>query len=242
MLNNFFKTTFVSSLTNLAKTTSIASVSDNTAKNGELYLFGGDSKSLTSLFGNKSLTSKDPTNTTYSTNGVTIRHTAGSHLESSITDASDVTMIAICRVVSTGITVVLGNLNNAGSTTSGAGVYTSGGKVYLNVRNPSLSLESGATIATDDYFAVAYSINKSTNDVILYVKDNNVEYSKTGLLTSSYLKTGVNQAVGNAVYTTGGGTIAFADALLFAKALTLDEIKSETAMLIEQANNRGIAV
>ncbi|EPG6924282.1 hypothetical protein L1S80_003894, partial [Acinetobacter baumannii] len=152
----------------------------------------------------------------------------------------------------TQLAILLGNLVPSDSTTSsGLAGFASAGKGYLTVKSTaaagsrgisSLALASRHNQTTN--FFIAISVDKATKKGIIYVQQNSAELTNEAVYTAPVYESALNNfAFGNNAYTGSNNpanTATFAEAIIFDKALTLDEIKAVATRSKNRMANRGI--
>lgn len=191
---------------------------------------------------------------TYNSQGVVLTNAKGSALLSDLIDnaTTDITVVLVAKADGTGLYLMGMTLPTTGTTTeSGFGAYVSSNKAYVNVK-PLIAVSTGgvsnlSTNQTFDQttpFLVAVSINKANKTVLLYSFKNGVD----GQVSSSFLSTYENSskavAVGNAYYTASesGFRTTFTEAILYNKALTLNEIKAVAKRCQARLAAKGITI
>ncbi|EMO0462557.1 hypothetical protein RGN26_003827, partial [Acinetobacter baumannii] len=190
----------------------------------------------------------------YSESGVTISTALGNALVSDLSDTStqSVTETAVVKCNNTQLAILLGNLVPGNSTTSsGLAGFASSGKGYLTVKTTaaagsrgisSLALASRHNQTTN--FFIAISVDKATKKGIIYVQQNSAELTNEAVYTAPVYESALNNfAFGNNAYTGSknpANTATFAEAIIFDKALTLDEIKAVATRSKNRMANRGI--
>ncbi|HAV4974969.1 TPA: hypothetical protein JIY89_12400 [Acinetobacter baumannii] len=221
------------------------------------WVFENTSTSLTDKVNNRLLTlqSGATVQPIYSEAGVTISTAFGNALVSDLSDTSaqSVTLTAVVKCSNTQLAILLGNLVPGSSTTSsGLAAFASAGKGYLTVKPTAASGSGGigslapATghIQTNNFF-IAVSVNKATKKGIIYVKQNSVELTNEAVYTAAVYESALNNfAVGNNAYSISnatGNTATFAEAVIFNKALILEEIKAVAGRAKSRMDNRGIS-
>lgn len=218
------------------------------------WLFGGSASSLVDVVNGKQLTlqSGATINPSYTENGVTISTAYGNSLLSDLTDgaAQNLTITAVVKCNNTALAVLLGNLLPTGVTTSSScGAFVSASKAYATVK-PSVS-GSGAlnsltppdNVTQTSTFFIALSIDKSEKKVIIHLEQGAVDSSNEGTFTATY-ETSLNKiAIGNNAYTTStstANTATFNEAIIYNKALSLNEIRAVALRTKSRLSGRGI--
>lgn len=220
------------------------------------WVFENTSASLTDKGNNRLLTLQTGATVqpVYSESGVTISTAVGNALVSDLSDTSDqsVTLTAVVKCNNTQLAILLGNLLPSNSTTSsGLAGFASAGKGYLTVKPitaggpggiSSLALASRHNQTTN--FFIAISVDKATKKGIIYVQQNSAELTNEAVYTAPVYESALNNfAFGNNAYTGSNNpanTATFAEAIIFDKALTLDEIKAVATRSKNRMANRGI--
>lgn len=234
MLNTFFKTSFTSARTDLRKT--LPSVTELMPYSPySVYLFGVNDSSLNSVISDKKLIAKSPSTTTYDADSVIVTATTGKHLESSLLDSDDVTVVGVATNTSATLKPLVGNLQpRATGTGSSWGVFLENNLIYLTVRpTPTTddinSINMNASLTVGQPFTFGISLNKTTKKVIFTCSQNGVVTEVEKTFTTNYAKTGLPLSLGDIAYsTTGTGTIKFKEATVYDKALTLIELRAAT--------------
>ncbi|MFK6686143.1 hypothetical protein Q4372_16915 [Acinetobacter baumannii] len=190
----------------------------------------------------------------YSSLGVALTNAKGSALISDLIDnaSTNITVILVAKADGTGLYLMGMTLPTTGSTTeSGFGAYVSSNKAYVNVkpliaasRGGVSNLSTNQTFDQTTPFLVAVSIDKVKKTVLLYSFKDGID----GQVSSSFLSTYENAnkaiAVGNAYYTASesGFRTTFTEAILYNKALTLNEIKAVAKRCQARLAARGITI
>lgn len=220
------------------------------------WIFGGDSSSLIDNVNNRKLNLQSGATVQpfYSQNSVTISASAGNALLSDISDTSEqsVTLCAVVKTSSASLGILLGNLVPSNSTTSsGLSAFVSANKAYLTVKpvfseSPAVggiaSLDSSATINQLNTFFIACSVDKQTKNGIIYVCQNDIEASNKAIYTSNY-STPINKiGIGNVAYAPAStsGSLIFNEAIIYNKALTVDQIKLVAKRSRNRMKDQGI--
>ncbi|HBI2401757.1 hypothetical protein ABTH08_04005 [Acinetobacter baumannii] len=220
------------------------------------WVFENSSASLVDKVNNRllALQSGATVQPTYTESGVTISTAVGNALVSDLSDTSaqSVTLTAVVKCSEASLAILLGNLEPSSSkTTSGLSAFVSGNKAYLTVKPSaagsggigSLTPASGHNQTTN--FFIAVSVDKATKKGIIYVQQNSAELTNEAVYTSAVYESALNNfAVGNNAYSilnAPARTATFAEAVIFNKALTLDEIKSVAGRAKSRMDNRGIS-
>lgn len=220
------------------------------------WVFENTSDSLTDKVNNRLLALQNGATVqpVYSESGVTISTALGNALVSDLSDTStqSVTETAVVKCNNTQLAILLGNLVPGDSTTSsGLAGFASAGKGYLTVKTTaaagsrgisSLALASRHNQTTN--FFIAISVDKATKKGIIYVQQNSAELTNEAVYTAPVYESALNNfAFGNNAYTGSNNpanTATFAEAIIFDKALTLDEIKAVATRSKNRMANRGI--
>lgn len=220
------------------------------------WVFENTSDSLTDKVNNRLLALQNGATVqpVYSESGVTISTAVGNALVSDLSDTStqSVTETAVVKCNSTQLAILLGNLVPGDSTTSsGLAGFASSGKGYLTVKTTaatgsrgisSLALASRHNQTTN--FFIAISVDKATKKGIIYVQQNSAELTNEAVYAAPVYESALNNfAFGNNAYTGSNNpanTATFAEAIIFDKALTLDEIKAVATRSKNRMANRGI--
>ncbi|QXM18608.1 hypothetical protein Phab24_id163 [Acinetobacter phage Phab24] len=217
------------------------------------WLFGGDSSSLIDVVNGRllSLQSGATIQPVYAAKSVTLSLTNGNALVSDLVDSSDqsVTLCAVVKCSSTALSILLGNLVRSDSTlSSGLGGFASAGKAYLTLKAITGtggagigSLTPAASITQTDNFFIAISVNKVTKKGIIYAKQMGVESSNEATYGAPSYDAALNKfGIGNVAYTGVAGSATYNEAIIFNKALTLEEIMSVAERSKGRMRNRGI--
>ncbi|WP_457792486.1 hypothetical protein [Acinetobacter baumannii] len=220
------------------------------------WVFENTSASLTDKVNKRLLTLQTGATVqpVYSESGVTISTAVGNALVSDLSDTStqSVTETAVVKCNNTQLAILLGNLVPSNSTTSsGLAGFASAGKGYLTVKTTaaagsrgisSLALASRHNQTTN--FFIAISVDKATKKGIIYVQQNSAELTNEAVYAAPVYESALNNfAFGNNAYTGSNNpanTATFAEAIIFDKALTLDEIKAVATRSKNRMANRGI--
>lgn len=222
------------------------------------WIFGVDESSLIDVVNGKilSLQSGATVNPSYSENGLTISTAYGNSLQTDLIDSptQDFTFCAVVRCNVSALSILLGNLppSNDG-TTSGTGLFASGGKAYLTSKptaaaaassNGISSLAAPQNIVQTSNFFIAASIDKTMKKGIIYVQQADAESSNEATYNAlAYEQPSKKIAIGNNAYTTAitaANTATFAETILFSKALTLAEIQAVALRSKSRLVNRNI--
>ncbi len=219
------------------------------------WVFENTSASLTDKVNNRLLTLQTGATVqpVYSESGVTISTAVGNALVSDLSDTSlqSVTLTAVVKCSNTQLAILLGNLVPSNSTTSsGLAGFASAGKGYLTVKPTAASGGGFSSLApvsghiqTSNFF-IAISVDKKTKKGIIYIQQNSAELTNEAVYTASVYENALNKfAVGNIAYTGSNvpaNTATFAEAVIFDKALNLDEIKAVATRSKDRMKNRGI--
>ncbi|ENR5171137.1 hypothetical protein ACYIW7_003556 [Acinetobacter baumannii] len=220
------------------------------------WVFENTSDSLTDKVNNRLLALQNGATVqpVYSESGVTISTAVGNALVSDLSDTStqSVTETAVVKCNNTQLAILLGNLVPSDSkTSSGLAGFASAGKGYLTLKSAaaagsggisSLALASKHNQTTN--FFIAISVDKATKKGIIYVQQNSAELTNEAVYTAPVYESALNNfAFGNNAYTGSNNpanTATFAEAIIFDKALTLDEIKAVATRSKNRMANRGI--
>ncbi|MCU4331946.1 hypothetical protein [Acinetobacter pittii] len=180
----------------------------------------------------------------FSSQGVALTNAKGSALLSDLVDSSDtsITAIYVAKTSSLALYLMGMSLTNTSSTTeNGFGAYAgidsadSKPKIFLNVKpaiassaGGFLNLTTGQEIQFNTPFLVAVSIDKLKKTALLYTLKGNVESFISTSYTANYDQSSKKIAIGNAYYTAAesGTRTTFAEAILYNKALGLNQIKA----------------
>lgn len=190
----------------------------------------------------------------YSSEGVALTNAKGSALLTDLIDnsATSITAIYVTKCDTTGLhllgmTLPTSNVTNE----NGFGVYLSGNKAYVNVK-PLIASSGGSlagltnnqAITQTDFCLSAVSVNKSSNEVVVYTLQKGIESSAIGAFAGAYENVAKKVAVGNAYYTAGefGIKTKFIEAIVFDRALTLEEIKGVASRSRARLFHRNIIV
>ncbi|HAV3501998.1 hypothetical protein QBR50_13695 [Acinetobacter baumannii] len=220
------------------------------------WVFENSSASLVDKVNNRllALQSGATVQPTYTESGVTISTAVGNALVSDLSDTSaqSVTLAAVVKCNNTQLAILLGNLEpNSSKTSSGLSAFVSANKAYLTLKPTaagsggigSLTPASGRNQTTN--FFIAVSVNKATKKGIIYVQQNSAELTNEAVYTAAVYESALNNfAVGNNAYTGSNAPAnkaTFAEAVIFNKALTLDEIKAVATRSKDRMKNRGIS-
>ncbi|WP_449179385.1 hypothetical protein [Acinetobacter baumannii] len=210
------------------------------------WVFENSSASLVDKVNNRllALQSGATVQPTYTESGVTISTAVGNALVSDLSDTSaqSVTLAAVVKCNNTQLAILLGNLEPSSSTTSsGLSAFVSANKAYLTLK-PAAAGSGGIGSLTP---FIAVSVNKATKKGINYVQQNSAELTNEAVYTAAVYESALNNfAVGNNAYTGSNvpaNKATFAEAVIFNKALTLDEIKSVAGRAKSRMDNRGIS-
>lgn len=251
----FFKATGFASSRNLPQLSGVEPLIPNIENQSYgHWLFGHDASSLIDVVNGRALTLQGGATTqpTYAATSVTIPTTVGNALLSDLIDVSDqsMTLCAVVKCASTALSVLLGNLVTFDTTTSsGLSAFSSANKVYLTVKPTTAtnvggiaSLTPAVTITQTSNFFIAASVNKSTKKGIIYVQQAGVESNNEAIYTSGSYQASTNKiGIGNVAYNGGLGVATYNEAIIFDKALTLDEIKAVAARSKERLSNRNVS-
>ena len=217
------------------------------------WIFGENSSSLTDKVNNRNLTVQSGASTapSYTANNVHLATTVGNSLLTSLTDTSnqDFTMCAVVKADQATLTILLGNLVPSSSTVySGSGVFVSGDVGYVTIK-PSIanhasvngvsSLAAGSAHNQSEYFFIAMSVNKTTKNATVYVLQNTERFAEKAYTAAGYDNSN-KLAIGNAFYNGGTGSASFAEAIVYDKALTVDQIKAIASRSRERMSDRNI--
>ncbi len=220
------------------------------------WVFENSSASLVDKVNNRllALQSGATVQPTYTESGVTISTAVGNALVSDLSDTSaqSVTLAAVVKCNNTQLAILLGNLEPSSSkTSSGLSAFVSANKAYLTLKPAaagsgdigSLTPASGLNQTTN--FFIAVSVNKATKKGIIYAQQNSAELTNEAVYTAAVYESALNNfAVGNNAYTGSNAPAnkaTFAEAVIFNKALTLDEIKAVATRSKDRMKNRGIS-
>ncbi|MDV5202059.1 hypothetical protein [Acinetobacter baumannii] len=220
------------------------------------WVFENSSASLVDKVNNRLLTLQNGATVQpiYSEAGVTISTAFGNALVSDLSDTSaqSVTLAAVVKCNNTQLAILLGNLEPSSSTTSsGLSAFVSANKAYLTLKPTtagsggigSLTPASGLNQTTN--FFIAVSVDKATKKGIIYVQQNSAELTNEAVYTSAVYESALNNfAVGNNAYSilnAPARTATFAEAVIFNKALILEEIKAVAGRAKSRMDNRGIS-
>ncbi|EXG71794.1 hypothetical protein [Acinetobacter baumannii] len=217
------------------------------------WLFGGDSSSLIDVVNGKLLALQGGATVqpVYTDNSVTLSIANGNALISDLIDSSNqsVTLCTVVKCSSTALSILLGNLVPFGSTaSSGLGGFASAGKAYLTLKAITGtggagigSLTPAASITQTNNFFIAISVDKATKKGIVYVQQAGTESSNEATYASPSYDTALNKfGICNVAYTGAAGSATYNEAVIFDKALTLDEIKAVASRAKDRMKNRGI--
>ena len=174
----------------------------------------------------------------YSNAGVELTNAKGSALMSSLVDAAatNITAVFVVKTSGTALSLFGMTLPTTGSTTdNGFGPYASADKVYLNMKPliaSSVGNISGLTtnknISQTTPFLVAVSVDKTNRTAMLYTFKAGTDAFVSSAFTAPYDDSSKVLAVGNAYYkqVENGARTTFAEAILYNKALSLNELKA----------------
>ncbi|MGL3020521.1 hypothetical protein [Acinetobacter baumannii] len=180
----------------------------------------------------------------FSSEGVTLTNAKGSALISDLVDkaTTSITAVYVAKTSTVGLYLLGMTLPNTGSTTeNGFGAYAGVDnadqkpKVFLNLKpvianqNGSLSnLSTKQVINPLEPFLVAISVDKAKKTALLYVMQGETESFISATYTGNYEDSTKPMAVGNAYYNAAesGTRTTFAEAILYNKAKTLNQIKA----------------
>lgn len=190
----------------------------------------------------------------YSSQGVTLTNAKGSALISDLIDntTTNITAIFVAKADGTLLYLMGMTLPTTGSTAeSGFGAYASSNKVYVNVK-PSAAASTGGVdnLTTDQLigqttpFLVAVSVDKAKKTVLLYSFKNGIDAQVSKSFLGTYENVNKAVAVGNAYYNAveSGTRTTFTEAILYNKALTLNEIKAVAKRCQARLAARGITI
>lgn len=221
------------------------------------WIFGENSSSLTDKVNAKSLILQNTASVlpSYTNSSVTISTALGNALQTDLIDsaAQNFTLCAVVKCNTTALSVLLGNLvPSSDASSSGFGAFASSGKCYLTAKptaaaaassNGISSLTTTQNIAQTSNFFIAVSIDKSTKKGVLYITQNSVESNGESSFTGTYESSSKKIAIGNNAYTTSitaSNTATFSEAIIYDKALTLEQIKSVAKRSRERMSDRNI--
>ncbi|EHU2650156.1 hypothetical protein ACIN5162_1832 [Acinetobacter baumannii OIFC0162] len=190
----------------------------------------------------------------YSSEGMALANAKGSAMLTDLTDNSSTSITAVYVTKCTTDTLHLLGMtlpNTNAPNENGFGAYLSGNKAYLNLK-PLLANSGGAlqgltnnqAITQAEFCITAVSVNKSTNEVILYTQQNGVESWVEGSFSGIYENMAKKIAVGNAYYNVAdsGAKTKYLEAIIFDRALEVDEIKGVASRSRVRLLNRNIVV
>ena len=173
----------------------------------------------------------------FSNAGVALTNANGSALLSDLVDSTtqNVTAIFVAKTTNNSLYILGMTLPTSSSTTeNGSGVYLSADKAYLNVKPLAANgtggisgLTTNQNISQTSYCLVAVSIDKAKKTALLYTMKNGVDSFMSTAFTSNYDVSTKKLSVGNAYYSVGefGVKTTFAEAVLYNKALSLNELR-----------------
>lgn len=170
--------------------------------------------------------------------GVALTNANGSALISDLVDSANtnITAIFVAKTTNNSLYLLGMTLPTTNSTTeNGFGAYLSNDKAYLNLK-PNIANSTGSisgittnqSISQTTHCLVALSVNKATKTAILYTMKDGIDTFISTTFAPNYADSTKKLTIGNAYYSVGefGLKSTFAEAILYNKALTLNEIKS----------------
>lgn len=236
MNNTFFKTGFSSSLPDLIE---VADGSTPMPFNPYgLWLFGGDSSSLTSTISSAELTTVAlPTYITvnepftYNPKSINLVSYVDYYLDVDIPDGEDVSVVGIAKQNIEKEHMLFGNLHEGIATDkSNWGVYVSGKNLVAAV-NPigegrERTLTLAANITTDSVFSYGVSFNGAKNTITLTCINDGEIYRDSMTFDNNYVGDGVGLALGNRAYFKGMSRqgVDHMHLTMYKKALTQDNL------------------
>lgn len=259
MANLFFQATnFTSSRSNLPTLSNIDDIIYVEKYETDAYghwVFGTDSTSLTDKVNNRTLTVQTGATTqpTFTANTVVLAAAMGNALITDLTDSA-VQSTTFCTVVKTSVTalsILVGNLvNSANTVTSGQGIFASAAQGYITVKPATANNSGGANsfapipavdITQTDFFFISSSHDKTSKTVVIYTERLGVGGTRQTIYTANYEASANKFAVGNGYYSGGSsGTLTFAEAIIYNKALTLASIQAVATRAKKRMTNRNI--
>lgn len=181
----------------------------------------------------------------FSLQGVALTNAKGSAFLSDLIDSTDtsITEILVAKTTSLGLYLMGASLTNGSKTTeNGFGAYagvdsqdSNKPKIFMNMKPAIASpaggfsaLTSGQVIDFTTPFLVAVSVDKAKKTALLYTLKNGVESFISTTYTGTYEQSSKKIAVGNAYYDAveSSTKTTFAEAILYNKALGLNQIKA----------------
>lgn len=217
------------------------------------WLFGGSSASLTDTTHGKALTlqSGATVQPIYNENNVVLSSQNGSALISDLTDAAaqNTSFAAVVKTSTNGLSILVGNLVPSTATNSSShGIFASAQKGYVTVKPQAANNSGGANsitgngnITQTEYFFISGSFNKTTKTVIVYAERLGVSSNTQATWSATYEASANKIAVGNAYYAgAAAGTMTFAEAIIYDKALTLQQMKDLAVRSKSRMTVRGI--
>lgn len=259
MADLFFQSSnYVSGRNDLPQLKNISNVLQSKKYEADAYghwVFYGDSP-LVDKVNSKLLTlqSGAAVQPVYSNAGVALTNANGSALLSDLVDSVDksITAIFVAKTDNNSLYLLGMTLPTTASTTeNGAGIYLSGDKAYLNVKPLAANTSGGISglttnqnVAQTGYCLVAASIDKDKKTALLYTLKNGTDaFASTGF-NSDYAASTKKVSVGNAYYAVGefGTKTTFAEAILYNRALTLNEIRAAASRCSARLAARNIII
>lgn len=216
------------------------------------WIFADNSTSLVDKVNNRNLTlqSGATVQPIYTTNSVQLSAKAGNALLSGLSDTAtqDVTVALVVKCNQTTLSILGGNLPFSASTTeNGFSPFASANKVYQGLKPTKVAETGGFNSVTNnqsltqtDYMFVVMSVNKSEKSGILYTQQNGVEADIESLYRAAY-ENSSNIAIANSAYSKiTSGSLVYAEAIIYNKALTLTEIKALAKRSKKRLEYRGV--
>lgn len=258
MSDLLFQTDFISGRTDLPKVQNIEDIIYVETYEKDAYdhwLFGKDSSSLVGKVHGRQLTLQAGATVqpVYGANSVTLAAKNGSALLTDLVDTSaqnmTLSVVAKASVAANELAIIMGNLVPTSYTqSSGLGIFAIAEKGYVTVKpltaagtGGANSITPGNDIDQTDYFFLAASINKSAKTVIIYAERLGAGASNQTIWGSAYEASSNKIAIGNGFYSsTSTGTLNFAEAIAFDKALTLPDLQGVAKRSKPRMKNRGI--
>lgn len=192
----------------------------------------------------------------FSSQGVALTNAKGSALMSDLIDnaTTNVTAVYVAKTSGAGLFLMGMTLPTTGSTTeNGFGAYISDAteysKAYLNLKPAVANTAGGISNLTNNQnigqttpFLVAISVDKTKKTVTLYTFKAGVDSFVSSFFTSAYETANKALAVGNAYYTAaeGGARTTFAEAIIYNRALTVNELKAVARRCRARLSGKGI--
>lgn len=217
------------------------------------WIFSENSSSLTDKVNNRNLTVQSGASVVpaFTYNSMSLSLESGNSLITTLTDTSNqsFTLCAVVKVTGDGLRILLGNLVPSSSVVySGSGAFVSSNKGFVTVK-PSIaspasvngvsSLELSDIPNQTEYFFIAMSVNKISKKAIIYVLQNSEHFAEKAYTASSYDNSN-KLAIGNAFYSGASGSASYAEAIIYDKALTVDQIKAVAMRSKDRMSDRNI--